>query len=292
MSTSAQHPAALLPGYALDALEEDERSAVETHVAGCAECRAEVARLIAAADALAESVAPVAPPPAARERLMARIAADRVASGAASAGTTVAVAEPIIDPPRATPPPRVSRATGGRVGAGTLAAGLVGAGAIALAAFSTWQAVSAQRELASVQTGVEQLRAQLRDLTGALAELNPAGQPAGSAPRVAPLQWSGGAAAAVSGQLVYQPTGRAAIALIERLPPLQPGYVYQLWWVRGNTPTPAATFTPDETGRGSVVLRAPERLDSYSVVALTAEPAPGRATPTGPILASAALIPT
>ncbi len=273
MATSSQHPTDLLAAYALDALEDAERADLETHLAGCAECRVEVARLTAAVDALAETVAPVTPPAEVRRRLMARVAADR-----ARVAPTVAVTDPSTGAPRA----RSGRA------AGPWLAGAVSAGAIALAVVGLWQAVSARRELVSVQAEVARLRAQLDDQSNALAEINPEPQPGVAAPRVEALQGSG-QAPAVTGRLVYQPTGRAAIALLERLPALQPGRVYQLWLLRGNTPTSAGTFTVDATGRATVVLRAPERLGTYTGIGLTAEPAPGRPTPTGPILAAGSL---
>ena len=281
MATDVRHPTELLPSYALDALEDAERAGVETHLAGCAACRAEVARLTAAADALAESVAPVTPPPDARRRLMARIAADRAATEAVTRGVT-AVTDPITGAPRA---PGASL-HGGR--AGTWIAAAASAGAIALAAFSSWQAAGAQRELAVAQAAVARLSAQLDEQTSALAEISAAGQPGAAAPRVSALQGSGSASTA-AGRLVYQPAGRSGIALLERLPALEPGRIYQLWLLRGTTPTPAGTFVVDGAGRASAVLRAPERLDSYTGIGLTAEPAPGSPAPTGPILASGSL---
>ncbi|HET7771328.1 MAG TPA: zf-HC2 domain-containing protein, partial [Chloroflexota bacterium] len=77
-SPGSAHPTELLPAYVLDALDDAERRVVEEHLPDCPTCRLEVADLTAAADALAASATPVPPPPAARQRLMARIAADRL----------------------------------------------------------------------------------------------------------------------------------------------------------------------------------------------------------------------
>ncbi len=63
---------ALSGAYAVDALDDLERERFERHLADCAECRAEVDSLRAAAGMLAETT-PAAPPPELRERLMEEI---------------------------------------------------------------------------------------------------------------------------------------------------------------------------------------------------------------------------
>jgi anti-sigma-K factor RskA len=62
----------LVGAYALDALDESERAAYEAHLAGCDQCRAELARLQESAAVLAGSVS-VAPPPALKDRVMAEV---------------------------------------------------------------------------------------------------------------------------------------------------------------------------------------------------------------------------
>jgi anti-sigma factor RsiW len=57
--------------YLLGALEPAEQAAFEGHLAGCAECRAEVERLRVAADALPRSVEPFTPPESLKASLMA-----------------------------------------------------------------------------------------------------------------------------------------------------------------------------------------------------------------------------
>lgn len=67
---------ALSGAYAVDALDEFERAQFERHLAECAECRHEVDSLREASGLLTE-VAPVAPPLALRERLLAEVATVR-----------------------------------------------------------------------------------------------------------------------------------------------------------------------------------------------------------------------
>lgn len=67
---------ALVGAYAVDALDDEERTAFERHLADCAACRAEVAGLREAAATLATPTA-VTPPGALRDRVLADIATVR-----------------------------------------------------------------------------------------------------------------------------------------------------------------------------------------------------------------------
>jgi anti-sigma-K factor RskA len=63
----------LIPAYALDALEPEAARTVEAHLPGCDECREELSSLQAVAAELAAGIAPVEPPAALRERVLARV---------------------------------------------------------------------------------------------------------------------------------------------------------------------------------------------------------------------------
>lgn len=67
---------ALVGAYAVDALDDEERAAFEQHLAGCADCRAEVDDLREAASVIGSSVSQE-PQPALRDRLLADIATVR-----------------------------------------------------------------------------------------------------------------------------------------------------------------------------------------------------------------------
>jgi anti-sigma-K factor RskA len=66
----------LTAGYALDALDPDERRAFEAHLAGCAECQEELASFWQATGSLARAAEGPAPPPALRGRLLERARAE------------------------------------------------------------------------------------------------------------------------------------------------------------------------------------------------------------------------
>jgi anti-sigma factor RsiW len=70
--------------YLLDALEPGEARAFERHLEGCAACREEVARLRPAMEMLPRSVDPVAPSPALKQQILARVR-DESAPDAAAA---------------------------------------------------------------------------------------------------------------------------------------------------------------------------------------------------------------
>jgi len=72
--------------YLLGALEPDEAARFEEHLAGCAECRRDVAELKVAADALPVSVPIVSPPPALKDQIMAVVGEEAQLLAAAGRG--------------------------------------------------------------------------------------------------------------------------------------------------------------------------------------------------------------
>jgi anti-sigma-K factor RskA len=69
-----------LAAYLLGALEPSEAAALEEHLAGCEECRAELESLRPAVQTLPEAVEPARPPAALRARIMGEIEADAKAT--------------------------------------------------------------------------------------------------------------------------------------------------------------------------------------------------------------------
>ena len=67
----------LSAGYALDALEPEERDAFERHLAGCPECQEELAAFWEVAGALAVAADSPAPSPELRDRILAEARAER-----------------------------------------------------------------------------------------------------------------------------------------------------------------------------------------------------------------------
>lgn len=67
----------LTAGYALDALDADERERYEAHLATCERCRAELQGFWQVSGALATAAGGPAPPPALRERILQQARAER-----------------------------------------------------------------------------------------------------------------------------------------------------------------------------------------------------------------------
>lgn len=113
-----------LSGYLLGALEPGERTDLEHHLDGCAECRAELAWLEPATGVLAADVEQVVPSPGLKGRIMAAVEADLEANPVPGDASP----EPV-----ATPPPRRSERAA-RPGwlAGLLRPAVLGAVATAL----------------------------------------------------------------------------------------------------------------------------------------------------------------
>jgi anti-sigma-K factor RskA len=88
------HPQELLPDQALGMLRGLARRRVERHLAGCPDCRAELAALRGAADSLAWEPPPVAPPPF--ERLAASLPPQRSAPRFAPAARPAVAWRPVL----------------------------------------------------------------------------------------------------------------------------------------------------------------------------------------------------
>lgn len=250
-----RHPEDLLASYVLGVLDDDEQEEVEAHLSTCTLCSDDVARLRLAADALPFAVAPVAPPPASRAALLARI-------------RTTGVSEP----ERLAPQWRLA-AVRERV-AWTLAA----AGLAASTVFA-WQVRLTGQQLTGYQAENAALLAASREQARALIALNPASI------RLVQIQGSA-AEPGVTGRVFYNPEQRTALAVVEQLPPLEAHRIYQIWLLEGNSPTSVGTFRVDETGLGELIIQAPAELASYASLGVTVEPIPGSPRPTGPIVAS------
>ena len=89
----------------------------------------------------------------------------------------------------------------------------------------------------------------------------------------------------VEGHLLISATSGRALFYGFALPAAPPGKVYELWWITEREgPVDAGVFQPDAKGLGRVEATVPTEAGAIKASAVTIEPAGGVAKPTGPMI--------
>lgn len=234
----------MIPARALSALDAAEAQALNEHLENCAECRKELEEWQATASTLSLTADPVEPSPAVRERILSEVRKD--------------LSSPQVLPFRSTP--RNIWSSFGSLGA---MAAVVVLTALIVGLVVLWrQNLSMQNELAQSREFVE-----LVTTPGA---------------RVSELKGVDlGAGATAS--LAYDQNGHAML-MASKLPDPPQGKAYQLWFIVGNNPPmPGKTFSPDNTGKGTLKEQMPREALGAAIFAITMEPEGGSSAPTSPI---------
>lgn len=248
----------LLGAYAVDAVDDLERRAVERLVARDADAAAELAQLRATVAGLAATDA--TPPPAGlRAALLAQVAAtpqDPPVHAPTDAGVPMRARADGAAPTRAradgSGPARASRRSSGRPSPRWL----VAAAAAAVVALAVPSSVAWQQHQRAVVA--EQRSADLAELLAAPGTELLRGDVEG-----------GGTAVAVLAD-------DAAVLVADGLPELDAERTYQLWAMRDGVPVPAGLFEPTS---GSAQVTA-EDYRPGDGLAVSVEPAGGSAQPT------------
>lgn len=259
MSPDLHH---LSGAYAVDALDDAERTSFEQHLAVCADCRAEVSELSATAHSLG-SLTETAPPPSLRAAVLTGIAQVRPlpplgqdAGQPATAGAVTPASVPTGGP--ATPDDRRGPGAGDTVVpinrhrrrtpwfAAAAAAAVVAVGGLV---WSPW------------------------------SDDAPPPSPLAQVTTAADAQRTSSTRAGVTTEVVYsRQLGKAAIS-VRGLAPAPAGKTYQLWYIgAGGTITSAGLFSVDPDGNGSALLSG--RATPTDKVAVSVEPAGGSQQPT------------
>jgi anti-sigma-K factor RskA len=277
---------ALLPAYALDALDAPEREAVERHLDACAECRREVAELRDTTALLAFAAPPARPRPEVKAALFERVAAllGRAAGGtdatvgqSAGAGVkparTGAVGQPaehttqapVLSPQSSSRRP--ARRSWARL-APTLAA--VAAAVLLL----LWNVALQRRVDALERQNAAQATAAAEDAAIAHLLYSPTAAHALTDSDLTPRP---------VGYIYTDPTSPIALMLAYRMPQLPPGLRYQLWLIAPDgSRDSGGLFTVDANGNGQMVIHAPAPFGKYRAIGVSAEPWDGSPTPTSP----------
>jgi anti-sigma-K factor RskA len=222
----------LAGAYALGALDQDGRAAVEGHLATCPHAHEELRSLIGAGAVLAASLDPVAPSPGLRDRVVASVAVapqDR--------------AEPRLAPQAA--PPQTPVAGPFAWLNGGFARGLAVAVVVAVA-FGGWN-LSLQAQLSSRDRA---LRAVAQAIAGGDATFRVTGT-------------------AGAGYVVADQTGAASLVVAD-LAPLDANRIYELWLI-GADNVPVAVGTYGGSADPISVVHLERSLAGFATFAVTIE---------------------
>ena len=251
----------LAEGYVIGGLDDRDRQAFASHLAGCDTCQREVRELAHVAEGLGRALDPIEPPPALRARVLEM--ARREMPGAAA------------QPSRS------------RAGVGTAWPAWIALAASIIAVISGAAAWNFKREADSTRAQLESVQRQIGQMEQRIATLQDAASQARqtsvilTAVDLSRVELAGLPAAPVSAGRVFWSASSGFVFSATNLPALPPGRVYQLWIIT-EAPVSAGIVTPDETGRLNVVSTqpVPQRPKAFAV---TQEPAGGRPSPTGPM---------
>jgi anti-sigma-K factor RskA len=252
-----------LEAYALGQLPPHESREVDEHLRECATCAQEVRELAAVLSGIGESVPPVAPSSALRQRVLAAVA--REPQDAVRVERQVA----IVRQPR----PRLRTF----VPLAAAAVLVLVFGAIVLRMEqSRRQLVD---EVSRTHVLNDELLKRLQKYSGqtdlALSILTSGDM------REIPL--TGKEATAIAAARAYWSPTRGLLLVADRLPAAPPGRIYQVWVIeKGAPPASAGLLGEESTGRGMLIVTPPKPGLSGSVtVAVTDEPPGGLPAPSG-----------
>ncbi len=298
-----------LAAFALGALDAEDRQRVETLLAASPAHQEELRQLREVVALLPYGAPAADPPERVRERLFARIEADRAVAPAARPA-----------PERPAPRPASRWLVPGLMAA--MAALVLALGGLTLnLSGNVARLEQTNSELVTVMAGIQQsleatqarqeaLATQLTDSQRQLGEVGAQlaaseGQLAQmsarlardeyvisfvSAPGVATRELApADAAAAARGEMYMYPGETSAVVIFSGLPPLGPGQVYQFWLADGATQVAGSTFEVDATGLARIVVEAPREVNAFSEVMVTVEPSGGSPAPSQEVVLAGSL---
>lgn len=240
----------MLATHALSALDGGDEQSLEEHLATCKECMKELDQWCATAATMSLAGVTVEPSPEVRERLMARIRAERDAS-----------IKPVSSSSNVVPLVSKKNVSAGAGSLLRIAAALI-IGALLISVFLLWR---------ENQTRQAQLNHE-REIVTFLTH---------PGPRLMNLSGTKSAPGAYA-KLAYDKNGQAML-MAKGLPAAPSGKAYQLWFIVGDNKMPGRTFSPDERGNGDLRDEIPAEALSGAVFAVTLEPTGGVQKPTGDI---------
>jgi anti-sigma-K factor RskA len=273
--SDAMHVTDLAAGYALAALSPEERVIVDSHIATCEDCRADLAAMLGLASTLPLACDIVTPPPSLKERVLAAAGAE-VRAGAAIARRPSPAERPAPSTPRMVP------------ARWTWMAGIAAAAAVVMG----FMAAGTMRERDALRAQVVSMSTQLSQAALATASLQHQAD-AGHAVMTALASgtyWTMEPHEDTNGRMwrcaVVQPPARGHNAMLLATVPEPPhGMAYQVWVKRKGTAHKAGMLMHG----GMAMLDMPMPVQKGDVVAFSVEPMSGSAAPTSPYMMEIAI---
>lgn len=253
----------LIPAYVLSALDPPDLVAVMEHLRLCRTCEAEVAAYRRVADMLPFATPATEPPPELKLRLMAQI--EREAAGKLDTrGKSVT--------PKVTGRSRPGWIRGERSVPRII---LWGAAAALVATIALGIMVI------QLRSALDQQVAQTRSLQALLQRQQQINSFLTSPNMVTLNVQATAAGSQTHGRLFLSRDSQHALLVVDDLPPLPAGQVYQLWLIRDGERDSGGIFTVDEQGYGVLLVEAPHPIRMYQAIGVTNEPPGGSPGPTG-----------
>jgi len=265
--------------FAMQLLSAEDAAIAAAHIAGCPECRQELAEVQGDLAVYAQSVEVQTPPAGARERLLKQVAHEK----------RVIPVETAAEPEPELP----IRGFGGRGSlteddlpphgfAGRIFPWLgwaLAAGLAVTAGNFYMQRTALQGSIAEQKDQIAQLTtdaATAREVMETMTDRN-AMRVTLTKAQTAPVPQARATYVAEKGLLIFQ---------ANNMEPLQPAKVYELWLIpaNGSNPIPAGTFHPDEHGYASVMMPPLPKGVEAKAFGVTIENEGGSQTPTLPII--------
>jgi anti-sigma-K factor RskA len=251
---------AQLADYVLGELATEARRRVDAHVATCEDCATEVRELGLAFQGIGLAEEPVAPPPHLRARVLGSIEQDaRMASRQS----------PVLAPSRAD----------GFPGAWLALAATV---ALILGA-ALFLNVRRNGELLDAVRSANAVTAELQQRIGDNQAQADLAVSILTAPDMRRIDLAGFDSSRDAVARAYWSGAKGLLIVADRLPPPPPGRVYQVWLIGSASagPVSAGLLDDSSSGRGMLIVPAPQGVAGTVTVAVTDEPPGGLSAPTG-----------
>jgi hypothetical protein len=279
--------------FALQFLNREQTSAIAVHVAVCADCREELARVQGDLATTALTTELESPPAAARQRLLAQVAREK---------KVIPIAQPIQAAPLDEPALR-PLASFGRQGSilnptdeikpkRPIGVAVIGGIGWAIAAGLAFFAFTLHKDRDSLRGAIATRAGEVQRLTADAATshqlLDALTDPKAIRVALTPIPQS---KPQPIGGVTYNPDKGTLVFLASNLDALQAYKTYELWVIPadGTAPIPAGTFHPDSQGNASVIMPDLPKGIAAKAFGVTVEDDGGAQTPTLPIVLAGGL---